>query len=222
MSQNNDIYWTDTQQAIERLSGTVVMYDNVPSLIHTIIEGNNFEDGIPRVSLQMSSDGSLKRKTLSSPKFNKFKTLPVLGWFNSSEGNCIHLSRKVIRTRTHGLANNNTKLSSFSRIHEYAITPLERNISNICFDAGFVEANNGSYPALIDILSNILEGTAIAYSPRYAVYRDTLGLRWLYRDLQRIGVFTGSDTLNILSKFAYRTEEIMEDPSFTLKNIREY
>jgi hypothetical protein len=90
------------------------------------------------------------------------------------------------------------------------------------FDKGFCDSHNRKFPSLEKILANIKPGTSIAFSPLFCVVRAGDGLRWMYRETERIGIFTGVDTLNLISKYAYLREEIMNDDLFTLNNLREF
>lgn len=219
-----DIFWTDSAQARERLAGTVVMYDNLPVHILDIEEGNNFDDNVPRANISFCGDkeGKTSRKRLDSPKFNKFRSLPELGWVNSPKIGAILLTRKATRTRLHGLNSSNVKAVFFYNAPEYVITPYERGWDATYNTSLFVDMCNNVYPILDDILLNVQEDSALAFSRKFAVYRDTLGLRWLYRETERIGIFTNSNSLNLLEKFKFYREEIMNEPKFTLDNIQEY
>lgn len=128
--------------------------------------------------------------------------------------------------RNHGLSDNNVVVHSLSfRADEDALPRIirgENSILNICFNKGFCDTHNFIFPSLDKTLANIKERTAVAVSPMFCVVRSTDGLRWLYRNLERVGIFTGVDTLNLISKYSYLREEIMADKSFTLNNIREF
>ena len=80
----------------------------------------------------------------------------------------------------------------------------------------------GIYPPLKDVLVTLKEKTSIAYSSKYAVFMCNEGIRWLYRNKRRIGLFTGVDTLCLFPKASCYREEIMEDPLFTLDKIQEF
>lgn len=219
-----DIFWTDSEQARERLAGTVVMYDNLPVYVYDIENGDNFDDGVPRANIQFcaSKEEKRQRKRLDSPKFNKFRSLPELGWVNSTKYGAILLARKAARTRLHGLCQTNVKGMFFYNAPEYQIIPYERAWEYLYNTQSFVDMCSNVYPALADVLLNVQENSALGFSSKFAVYRDTLGLRWLYRETERIGIFTNSNSLNLLEKFKFYREEIMAEPKFTLDNIQEY
>jgi hypothetical protein len=220
-----DIFWTDSNQARERLTGTVVLYDGLPVFISNVEDGENFaNDGVPRANITFCGDteGNRQRKRLDSPKFNKFRSLPELGWLNTTKYGAILLSRKATRSRLHGLNSSNIRGQFFHNSGQYSLTPYERVWDDFYNSSSFVDLCKDVYPALGDVLLNVQEESALAFSRKFVVYRDTLGLRWLYRETERIGIFTNSNSLNLLEKFKFYREEIMNDRKFTLDNIQEY
>lgn len=219
-----DIFWTDSDQARERLTGTVVLYDNLPVYINDIENGENFEDGVPRANINFCSDkdGKRQRKRLDSPKFDKFRSLPALGWVNTPKYGAVFLSRRATRSRLHGLSGANVVGSFFYGMPEYCTGTFERAWEYLYNTEAFTKSCADEYPTLTDILLNVQENSALAFSRKFAVYRDTLGLRWLYRETERIGIFTNANSLNLIEKFKYYREEIMAERKFTLDNIQEY
>lgn len=224
--ENNEIstpfFWTDTQQAQERLEGSLVLYGREPVTLRNIREGE--EGGSPRVDVTYCATPRTPavQKRLDSPKFNRFRSLPIIGWVNSPTGQPVFLERRVIRARAHGLNDSNVTVFDLGG-KEYLIQPSrDFSFRDIWTTSGFVDSVKGDFPSLEDVLVHIKEKTIIAYSRRYAVLRDTLGIRWLYRNTERIGLFTGNDTLLLLQSTSFYKEEIMEDPLFTLNNIKEF
>lgn len=222
MVVKTDFFWTDANQAAERLNQSVVLYDNEPVLIHEVLPNE-----VPiKASVLFLKDRSVKNKQLNSPKFGRFRKLPVLGWMNpvSDQGklgvNAMFVTRRVISTRSHGLTGQNTVIHSLDRDHGRFILGYV-GFTSVISDRGFLDMHAGKYPSLSQILMNIADNSVLAYNHTYAVHRDGRGLRWLMRQLEPVGLFTGNDTLNLLSKFAFLREEIMEDDTFTLSNIRE-
>lgn len=224
------MFWTDSRQASERLANSIVMYDGKPLYIERVTAGEEFEDGEPR-AVTMSCDGTStrKRKKLSSPKFKNFRELPPLGFCILKEhGNlCVFTQRIVTQTRTHGLSTRNVQTSSFTprktgKGDLFSLRTDTVDFSSVMFDPGFHNSCRNDFPSLESILTNIQERTALPYGHNFAVYRDTVGVRWLYRKKDRVGFFSGADTLVLLPKKAHFREEIQEDPNFTLNNIKEY
>lgn len=229
-----DMFWTDYQQANERLSGTVVLYDNEPVLIESVRSGDHYNDAVPRAIIRPIKKGGVesegKRKRLDSPKFNKYRDLPALGFINPRETRkAIFLSRKIIRSRQHGLSNANVTGVSFAyhgRVDPGRDEYFTMALGAFSFEAWFYSEEltkmfNNEYPALNEILAKIEERDFIAYSRNFAVYCDTLGIKWLYRQGERIGFFTSNSCLTLLRKFRPYREEITEDKFFTIDTIAE-
>lgn len=221
-----DFFWTDVQQALERIGRSVVLYDNQPYYVETV---EDHADGTPRARVRPCGDPEAKgdRKMLNSPKFQRFRELPNLGWMNNvgNKHGAMFLARRTMTTRVHGLNSNNIHCHAF--IHNPnadlpILRPGDHTFANVMFNEGFVDCHNDKFPALTKILAIIKENTSIAFSRKFCVLRDATGLRWMYRNTDRVGIFTGVDTLNLISKYGYLREEIMSDPAFTLDNLREF
>jgi len=224
-----DIFWTDMRQASERLLHTVVLYDGLPYYVNNLLDGADFPDGDHRASLRQCGEKQEEvRKKLNSPKFKRFRDLPTLGWMNASGrvSGAVFLSRRAHTTTKHGLTAQNTLVKYF-RSRDDDGNPLLRdggdyNFAHFMYDEGFMQQAVGKYPSLEGTLNNIAEASAIAVSPKFAVMRDARGIRWLYRNTDCVGLFTGVDTLNLLTKYAFLREEIMDDAAFTINTIREF
>lgn len=217
----SSFFWTDAQQAQERLQNSVILYDDIPHYVSAVEAGS---EGIPRLYLaECSPARTASRKMSNSPKFKRFRELPKLGWMNSATGAAL-IERAAATTRVHGLTRANVSILSF-RKNAAGRSPLmtgQYSFDSLMYDKGFCDSHQGNFPSLDKILQNIVEESAIAYSRLFCVYRDEVGLRWLYRNKEAVGVFTGTDTLMLLSKFSFLREEIMDDKAFTLNNIREF
>jgi hypothetical protein len=96
------------------------------------------------------------------------------------------------------------------------------NLMHFIYDAGFDQMQRGEYPSMEATLLNIVPGSAIAISNKWCVNRDSRGIRWLYRNSDVVGLFTGVDTLNLLNKYSFLREEVMDDAVFTINTIREF
>jgi len=224
-----DIFWTDMRQASERLLHTVVLYDGLPFYIHSLLDGADFPDRDHR-ALLISCDSKKEetRKKLNSPKFKRFRALPELGWMNASGRikGAILLSRRAHTTTKHGLTHQNT-LVKFFRGKDDNGNPILRdggdyNFSHFMYDEGFANQQKNLFPSLEATLNNIVEASSIAISKKFCVMRDAMGIRWLYKGTDCIGLFTGVDTLNLLTKFSFLREEIEGDEVFTINTIREF
>lgn len=229
----SDIFWTDIYQAQERLTNTVILYDNDPVYVEGIFGANRDDENpkIPRAHIRQcglqKKASTASRKILNSPKFERFRRLPNIGWMNmvsNPKTGPLFISRRpVAGSRLHGLANANIRIEAFVvNGDNFYLDVNGYNLGNIMYDEGFCDMHHGRYPTLGAILANIKEGTGIAYSLDFCVWRDAVGIRWLFHKTNRVGIFTGVDTLNLFAKYAYLRESIMDDPAFTLNNIREF
>ena len=218
MKNKTSYFWTDATQASERLRNSTILYDGLP---YFVLDIENNDDGIPRAILSMG--GKSVRKKLNSPKFKKFRELPPIGWFNSSRRGVAQLiERRVISTRTHGLSTNNTVLYEMSCKTAEMMVSERDNYQSICQDKGYIDAVKKTFPALPDILSQIRKQEAIAYNSMFCVVRDADGIRWLFRNQEKIGLFTGVGSLMLINSKNFYREEIQDDPSFTLNTIQEF
>lgn len=233
MARRTEIFWTDIHQAQERLTGTVILYDNEPVFVDGIVNASasDTSPSIPRAAIRQlgvsKGLGKGQRKILNSPKFERFRRLPNLGWMNMVSnpkvGPLFVSRRPVAGSRLHGLANANVRVENFVISPEnFYLDGGGYSLTNIIYDEGFCDMHHGRYPSLAAILTNIKEGSGIAYSRDFCVWRDNVGIRWLFHKSNKIGIFTGIDTLNLFTKFNYLRETIIDDPAFTLNNIREF
>lgn len=214
-----DFFWTDATQASERLRNSLVTYDGNPCYVSSI---EAHEDGVPRAWVVLSGEKDTVRKKLNSPKFNNFRVLPTLGWFNlASINSAMLVKRRVVSTRTHGIADSNTacylldKNAAIRQTDSYSVLSTWNS-------QGFKDCTNGKFPPLNEILLQISKSSAICYNPYFCVARDSEGVRWLYRLDEKIGLFTSTNSLYLLSSKSFYREEIQNDPSFTLDNIQEF
>lgn len=218
----DNMFWTDYDQAQERLNNSCVLYDGAPFLVAEIRRGDNYEDGVPRITGIVKNKPKTTR--IDDEKFKKYRTLPRVGWINcvmDKMPRAYLIERRARTTRTHGLSNHNCTV--FVVTKNGIVRSDNYNATNIFTTTFFAEAQSSeNYPALAEIIQIIEPNTSIAYSPKFCVYRCANGVRWLYRGKTRIGYFTGVDSLSLFPKQAFFKEEIMEDPNFTLNNIQEF
>lgn len=213
-----EYFWTDAVQAEERLRGSYVLFGNKVALIQSI--SNN--RGNPAASIRVYPDNKEEVVLLSDARFNRFRKALPIGWVNSSVSKqAVFISRAPQRSRTHGMTRSNTQVfhirkGQFSNAQDYT------NYEYVATDPQYVNAIAGEFPPLDLVLNKIRSGTTIAVSSKFAVHRDADGIRWLYIDTDRVGLFTGSDTLLLLSSFSYVKEQLQEAAAFTVSNIKEF
>lgn len=218
MSQRNPNFWTDYIQASERIANTVVLYDKDPFYVTQC-----YQDASPMAAGTLYTDkgASSAHFKLSDPKFHRFRKLPATGWVNSyNYKRAFNVDRVPVRTRQHGFSDQNVTLATIydnSRVQNG-----DERMLRFCSDKGYIEACHGVYPSLRDILENIRQESSLAFSSKYAVYRDDKGIRWLFRGVNKIGLFFGADTLMLLSDSTCYKEELQSDPLVSISNIREF
>lgn len=213
----SSFFWTDLTQASERLNRSVILYDGDPVYVEAVSEGS---DGVPKVHIMDLVNQQVIRKNADSPKFERYRKLPNLGWFNS-KGIPLFMERRTRTSRSHGLTNENVAIFN---LHAGSGT-LQANgntFINVMFDKGFIDSHNDRFPSMERTLRDIAPGSSIAVSRKLLVNCDMDGLKWLWLGKARVGIFTGSDSLLLLPKYAFHREEIQSEKAFTLNRIREF
>lgn len=219
------MFWTDYNQAVERLNGCVVNYDGKPVYLDDFYpeEGGK---GVTCRALFLASDKSTrKRIELSDPKWNNFRDLPKLGWFNyiTDRIQPVFLDRKAVNTRSHGLCASNVIVCN--------VTP--RGVEKSKYDhfteylknTGYHETKDSeeAFPKLSEILMALDENPGgVAFSRKFCVIVTEEGMKWLFRKDKRIGFFTGTDSLNLFPKNGFYKEELQACPAFDINNIKEF
>lgn len=218
MATINPMFWTDFDQAVERLSGSWVLFEGYPVFVHDI---RNHKDKICARVIPAGKHNEVKHIPLDHPGFNLFRALPPSGWYNVNwEGKdyaAVYTARNPARTRTHGLSRNNMRLYD---LVEGSLLPNQNYTINEVFHDSL--ACTMSYPSLEECMVELPESMSIAFSVRNALSRDALGLRYFYRDNTKIGVFTSHDTLSLPPKFSFYKEELAEDPTLSAVTIKEF
>lgn len=217
MVAKSSFFWEDARQAQERLSGSFVLYGDNPVLIEEVSSG-----AIPTANTIVYPTKERKVISLDDPKFHRFRVLPPVGWFNhSQQKSAFFADRRPVRRTLHGLSDNNVFVG-YLRTGQSILKFNDFRYSRLAADVGYYEACREEFPALADALTHVRAETTLAVSPRLAVYRDADGLRWLYHNADRVGLFSGTDSLLLLSKYSFLKEELNESPAFTIENIKEF
>lgn len=207
-------FWEDPIQAIERLSGTYVLYGDDPVHVDRIDETR------PEAEIRFVN-GARSRVMLEDPLFHRFRKLPVCGWVNAERlGRACLVERRMVRNRQHGLSNNNVQIGELQEGSGHVFW-RERNFGDIARDNGYSSACKGDYPPLERVFEAIRDNSTIALSPLYAMHRDEYGLRWLYRHGVKVGMFADNVSLLLLRNGVFLREEIVETKALPLHNIRE-
>lgn len=222
------MFWTDVTQAQERLQGTFVCYDKKPFFIERV-DHRDDKGGPCAVGVPSSSNGKVKVLSLSDEKWNDFRDLPVLGWFNyipfgSDIIQPVLIERKAVNSRSHGINGNNTRLYILERdgVKQY---PRSFDLMPYFSNEGYQETSvdERGYPNLSTILA-ALDDTpgGVAFSRKFCVVVTAEGMKWLVRRDKKIGFFTGTDSLNLFPKMGFYKEELQACSSFDINNIKEF
>lgn len=208
------MFWTDTAQASERITNTYVLYDGSPVYVERIrADGSAEVLEYPKRERRMIP--------LSDAGFKNFRILPPTGWVNYKYGKtAIYLQRRPRRSRQHGLTGDNVYTGYLNKTGTFSTGGY--SYEEIVGDEGYILACKNDYPSLDDVLMHIREGSALAVSPQYAVFRDDAGVRWLFRGSDKVGIFSGTDTLMLLKKYLYLKEELSDSPTITISNFKEF
>lgn len=218
------MFWTDAVQAQERLAGTFVCYDKKPVFIDRI---EAKKSGVVAITYD-AGEGDYRQRNLEDEKWNNFRDLPVLGWFNyiNSSGNIVPylLERRSVNTRSHGLSSSNTRLHVIAKD---GVSKMERgfNLNDFFRNPGYMETydDETSFPKLSEILMALDDNPGgVAFSRKLAVCVTEEGMKWLVHKNRRIGFFTGTDSLNLFPKNGFYKEELLACPNFDINNIREF
>jgi len=217
------MFWTDAAQATERLLGSFVCYDKRPFCFLDIFEKK--EKGLTALGSFAGTQGKEEKLSLDDEKWNNFRDLPKLGWCNVIKGSktfAMFAERKAIRTRTHGISQNNTSTYFFNgnilgRTRGWTVGSVFNN-------DGYLETylDSSRFPKASNVVGNLPFMQAVAISPVFCIFRSEEGMRWLYRKKERVGFFTGVQTVSLLPPKAFCREELLECSNFDIPNIQEF
>lgn len=215
------IFWESWEQAAERLNGTYVLYGDTPCLVAEVRQPERMDEDAKAVC-RINGESKNRYIPLSDPLFHRFRKLPKTGWVNSyRERKALYLERRPYRGRSHGLSDNNVTVGYLSSGSDelYYRDIRFRNVSD---DEGWAEANQDVYPTLQDVFPVIKPDSTIAVSNLYAIHRDKSGMRWLYRNSDKVGTFSDVNTLLLFSKYRYLTDELNDSSAISVENIKEF
>jgi len=214
-----DFFWTDSVQAQERLAGSYIKFGDKVAYVEEV---RNPRAG-PTATIIVYPEGLTESVLLSDPRFGRFRTPLPIGWVNSqSNKRAFYVSRAPQRSRTHGMTRSNTTLSTIDKIGRLGGAGDYGSYDTIAKDPQYAAAIVGNYPPLSLVLDKLRNGTCVAISNKLCLFRDQEGIRWLFVDTDRVGLFTGADTLLLISSFSYLKEQLQEAPEFTVNNLVEF
>lgn len=216
---SNPDFWTDQDQARDRLVGSYVKYGTGLFVVSAVekrgksLEAYGYDPHDPNQTSVTCP--------LSDPNFKEFRELPPLGWVNVTmlgKPHAVYLERIPVRQRGHGLSNNNVSVRDL--IRGEAVKSDRMNAQMVFNDAGYKLCLDGVYPSLEEVLDKVPVGSVVAVSNKFAICNDRHGLKWLYRGNLRIGMVSGS-SLTLLHGMSCYREDIAEDPSVPFQTVTE-
>lgn len=208
MPTNLDTFWTDDVQASERLNESYIMKQNEIVRVVGVDNGS--------IVYRKAVDETPGRLPMADPSWNKFRSLPSLGWINVSLTGktkrviAVYLRRSALRTRTHGINNSNTLVYDFVSGGEREL--VKSRILNLA-----TVFNKGSYheeqpfPAFRDVFPLLRPKDSIALSAKLAIHKDARGITTLYRKRKAVGFFPDINNLTLFADSTFYREDLQED-----------
>lgn len=209
-------FWEDATQANERIANSYVLLDDKPAFIAGVSGGRE-----PYAQLTIYPEGTALNVPLDDKRFHRFRRLPAIGWMNwGAKKTAAYLSRRPVRSRQHGLSDSNVAVGMLGE--DYGMHYRDVRYNTVARDPFYAAACRHEFPSCEEIVSVIRPGSSIAFDHSYAVFCDSGGLKWFYRNDQRAGLFSGTDTLLLLGKHSYLREELADSKTVTVSNIKEF
>ena len=204
--------WADAAQAEERLRDTFIMYGDSPLYVTatsaTLVKGELLRT---RESIT---------KPVTDPAFFNFRKLPPLGWVNLLDlpsPKAMFARRNPVVSRRHGYYNENVVVRE---IRNNNPERTDYGIGTVIQNRGYLNLLDNDYPSVLEILEKTPKGTTVAFSRKFAIYKDNAGLSYLYRNLDQIGLVSRG-SLYVFPDTACFTDELKEVREFPLE-IKEF
>ena len=218
------MFWTDFEQAQQRLRGTIVMYDGSPFYIENVRVSEDDPEEFVAHGGMVNDRGVYERHdvNLEDEGWNDFRNLPALGYVNTPT-HLYHIARLPARTVKHGHGGGNTRLSyvqpngGLGRVDQ-SVTNFATSVKN---GKWYKLACQKVFPSFKDALDNLdlHPQMTIAFSPRHYIVRDkSSGVTSMFRDQRQIGIIL-EDAVLLTRKNACYREELAD--KYEIPNIME-
>lgn len=209
------MFWEDINQANERLQGTYVLHGE------RVLYVDRAEDNGNGPILRCSPIGktSMESISLADPLWNDFHTLPPMGYMNYiGDGipRAVHMARRPERSRSHGIRSAAVVVTDLRGTGP--VPSSNKDFSIVAIDKGYKYRVSGIFPTVSEILEGLVEESSAAFSPTFAICKDSFGLFRLYRKLALIGLISNKGIRLSPSTICYR-EEVEETKGFDLLTI---
>jgi hypothetical protein len=176
-------FWSGLDQAIQKLRGTCVLYDNEPCFIESIEASPDPASDTPRAFIKTFERPGGSYKRLSSKKFNRFQDLPNLGYTNTPDKGAVFYKRAASTSASHGLSASNTR-SVTSTGDQDAVS------KNFFISEEFRDSHLGIFPPIATALELSNEKLSIAISRELAVFVSKTACLLQYKASINFGVFS--------------------------------
>lgn len=217
-----DNFYENLEEAVHRLVGTIVKYEDEFYLIDNI---QNADDNIFRVHMRtlknVLTGGKSITKKMNSPYFNKFRPFP-LGMVNIG-GHAKYLSRTPVRSRLQGLADNSlieTPIDDYEATSPPPVIPVRRGREkNVQWCSQEMEdCFKGDYPSFAETAEALdnaeIANHSVAFSRELALVRGFCGIRFLANKSGIIGQYHGKTNAVLLSPELKYLKESLEETGF--------
>ena len=207
------LFWENSQQAGERLNGTVVLLGDLPVQIQRVQPS---ADDLSIADILLPS-GEVIQRNLADEAFHRFRKLPPLGWTNYRD-TAVFLRRRIRRTTRHGLNNDNVVTYHGSTGGDL-LPVASPNLMRVFTDKGFEDSCKGSFPTMEEALSRLRQDRFIALSNDTAIGKgqDT----YLYYKDRVCGKVLDANTLQLAKRVSYLRESLQMNPQLADKEIVE-
>ncbi len=198
-------FYENLDEVTFRLNGSVVRYDGDPVYVQGC---ENHNDGIIRLNIStIPLDGTEKvtRKMINSPKFDKFRPIP-LGNLNYVHGGALavqRLERIPARTHTQGLTSRATSIQPVANSNNLLGTRIDFNAA--IRNEGFVEMCKNIYPTLDEFLKTDITECAI-HADYTVVKSGNTGMSYIYHKFDKVGILSTRREVLLFPKFGYLKE----------------
>lgn len=215
------MFWTDIDQANQRLRGAVVMYDGLPVYVERVYTSD--DTGDPSALVRTVADGNLKEISLEDEKWNNFRDCPPVGFINTPK-RLYQIKRYPNRTMRHGLTGENTSVRYLAASRKWGLADIR--VSSFITDRSLskyyklrVEEGFPSFQQCLEVIRDSDDSSlTLAFSPLHYLYREENGIFTVVRGDQRIG-FVVRNEIFLERKFYCFKEELEEEHN--VQNIME-
>ena len=216
-------FWEDRDNARERIQGSYIMYDDDIVYVEAV---DTYESKLSAKVLDPAAKGSNARYRwipLDDPGFKMFRELPLVGWVNVAlRGRpcAFYLRRTPRRQRMHGLSANSIFVLEFRG--GSLVKSGDYGCASVFGDDAYKLCLQGKYPSLEMVLDRLPAGMSCAINNKYVIYHDDGGLKWLFRNEERIGMISGMSLVLLKGASCYQDELLSDVKTYPFSSINNF